>query len=405
MLTNKEVQALKGTGKERRYADRDNLYLWVNAKGTVKSWQFKYRRPTDGKQDTYSIGRYPIISLKMARDEAYRLNRLVEGGFDPKEEAKKEKNARRPSVFNVIAAEFMQNKTDNVSAKRLQKLNGFLKNHINPVIGHLPVAEINGAQVLKMAKSIEAKGLKTVPQYCLSFVGEIMDYASATNITDNTINTRRLQSHLKADIVRHHPQVSMEELPKLLEDLETIKASPITVIALKLVLLLYPRQGAFRLAKWEHVDFERKTLLIPSVNNKGTLLQKRGGEVEQLIMLSSQAVCLLRQLYDFTGEHSSDFLFPSNVSKNRTMSAGTMNKALRQIVPPERQSVHGFRGLASTWLYNRFPEMGSVIEKTLNHKTGNNVERAYNHAKNLEQQRILWQAWADYLESQGLKIN
>ncbi|WP_423805510.1 Arm DNA-binding domain-containing protein [Pelistega ratti] len=54
-LTDKQIKALQGTGKPQKILDRDNLYIRINAKGTVKSFLYRYRRPTDNKEDTYTI--------------------------------------------------------------------------------------------------------------------------------------------------------------------------------------------------------------------------------------------------------------------------------------------------------------------------------------------------------------
>jgi hypothetical protein len=63
-----------------------------------------------------------------------------------------------------------------------------------------------------------------------------------------------------------------------------------------------------------------------------------------------------------------------------------------------RQTVHGFRGLASTILH----EQGYIhdhIEIQLSHLTGNKVSRAYNYAEHLDDRKKMLQEWADYIDN------
>nr|WP_159990707.1 tyrosine-type recombinase/integrase [Pelistega ratti] len=132
--------------------------------------------------------------------------------------------------------------------------------------------------------------------------------------------------------------------------------------------MIFPRQGELRFCKWEYIDWEQKTLTIPSHLMKGTKLLKQTGALTHTIALSTQAIRLLEQLQALTGHIPSGYLLPSTKGEGKVMSDGTLNKALRQIIPSDKQDIHGFRGLASTWLNEQHPEYSAVIEKMLSHK-------------------------------------
>jgi integrase len=60
-------------------------------------------------------------------------------------------------------------------------------------------------------------------------------------------------------------------------------------------------------------------------------------------------------------------------------------------------TAHGFRGMASTLLYEcGWPS--DVIERQLSHAERNAVKAAYNHAEYLPARRKKMQAWADHLD-------
>jgi hypothetical protein len=84
------------------------------------------------------------------------------------------------------------------------------------------------------------------------------------------------------------------------------------------------------------------------------------------------------------------------------MSDGTLNKALNTLGYKGRQTVHGFRGNASTILH----ELGynhDHIELQLAHIPRNKVSAAYNHATYLEHRAKMMQDWADHLDALRLK--
>ncbi len=60
--------------------DGEGLYLLVNPSGT-RGWRFKYY--FQGREKLLSLGPYPEITLKVARDRRLEARRLVEMGTDP----------------------------------------------------------------------------------------------------------------------------------------------------------------------------------------------------------------------------------------------------------------------------------------------------------------------------------
>lgn len=84
-LTIKAIDRLKPKEKTYRKPDGDNLYLRISPAGG-KYWEMRYRRPLDGKEDTLVFGKYPIISLKKARELRAEAQERIALGIDPKAE-------------------------------------------------------------------------------------------------------------------------------------------------------------------------------------------------------------------------------------------------------------------------------------------------------------------------------
>lgn len=405
-LTDKVIKSIKPTDKLQKKPDGESLFLFVFPTGG-KVFKLLYR--FNGKQNTYTLGEYPLLSLAEARIMKAKIKTLLAQGIDPnyhKKEAKAQKMLEESGAgtFEVVASEWLENHRYKVGDKQYIKLSGVLKNHINPVIGKLKLEAVTSQGILDLSKRIEAKGLKDIPKVAIRAIGQVYNYAIATGQATNSPCHAGLSAYLTPHIETNHPHIELGQLGALLRSLEGIKSSPIVVIGLKLVILLAPRQSELRACKWAYLDRRKGVLTIPSELMKGTLKNKREGKLEHDIPLSTQAVKLFEQLHSLTGNNQNGLMFPSSLGQGKIISDGTLNKALKQTGYYEQQNIHGFRSLLSTYLNEVFPEKSDLIEKMLSHQVGDKVKRAYDRSKQLEHRRELYQHWADYLESQGLKI-
>ncbi len=75
------------------------LYLEVTPAGG-KIFRLKYR--IDGKEKTFTIGKYPTVSLVEARQAAENVRRLLVSGQDPSEAKQQEKRERQAAALNTF---------------------------------------------------------------------------------------------------------------------------------------------------------------------------------------------------------------------------------------------------------------------------------------------------------------
>lgn len=414
-LKDTQLKNIKPSDKIQKLPDGGGLNLVVFPSGG-KIWKLRYR--WHGKEQTYTIGEYPRISLGEARKQREELKALIGNGVNPnqaKQEEQRQKAieaqqqamlANGENTFRFIADEWLEQYGKMVSKKQYTKNHGLLHNYIYPAIGHMDIKEVTAKALLQMAKEMEAKGLKTMPKIALRVINQIYGYAISTDRVENSPANNQLQKHLRPHIATHHPHIGIDELPKLLEAIERVRSRPMVLIALKLIILIHPRQGELRQCKWEYINWETNTLTIPSHLMKGKIHEKEAGVLEHVIPLPTQAVRLFEQLRGITGDNPSGLMFPNIKGDGKVMSDGTINKALRSAgYTSDKQDIHGFRGLASTYLNEKYPEYETPIEKMLGHKgSKDDVKLAYDHSKHLDLKRRLWQEWGDFLESQGMKI-
>jgi len=92
--------------KPLRLFDERGLYLEISPAGG-KWWRLKYR--FGRKEKWLSLGVYPDVSLKDARDRRDEARKLLAGGIDPSENRKAAKSARADRAsnsFEVVAREW-----------------------------------------------------------------------------------------------------------------------------------------------------------------------------------------------------------------------------------------------------------------------------------------------------------
>ena len=119
MLTDQKVRNTTAKQKAYRLYDLHGLYLHVNTSGG-KYWRFKYYilGGNQRKEKTLSIGVYPEVTLKQARDAHLIARDLVNQGKDPSFEKQKELRAAKKSknnTFGKLAEQWFQIKSHNWS--------------------------------------------------------------------------------------------------------------------------------------------------------------------------------------------------------------------------------------------------------------------------------------------------
>jgi hypothetical protein len=98
-LTDIQVKKAKTKDKPYRLSDSGGMYLWLTpAGGKLWRWAYVY----EGKEKLMSFGRYPDVSLAVARERLAEARRLLASGTDPMAQRKAErprsaKRAKTPS--------------------------------------------------------------------------------------------------------------------------------------------------------------------------------------------------------------------------------------------------------------------------------------------------------------------
>lgn len=391
MLTESTIRAARPKDRPYKLSDGRGLHLVVDPRGG-RYWRLRYRYR--GKEQMLSLGVFPDVPLKLARERREETRRLVASGTDPSAARKAEK-AVRADTLEVVAEDYFAKQAKAVEPVTLQAAKERLAKWVLPALGKTPIASITAPDLLACLRRIEAGGKHETAHRVKGIFSRIARYAISAGLG-------HLQHDVSADlrgaiapkVTENHAAITdPAKVGALLRAIDAFQGQPATVAALKLAPLLFVRPGELRAARWCEFDLDSEE---PTWRITAERMKMRE---EHIVPLSSQALAILRDLYALTG--TGELCFPGLRSRSRPMSENTITAALRRMgYGSDEQSGHGFRSMASTLLNEQgFPP--DVIELQLAHAERNKVRAAYNKAKRIAERRMMMQAWADYLD--GLK--
>ena len=381
-----ELKIRNAKPRERAYKifDERGLFLLVTPTGG-RLWRLRYR--IGNLEKLISLGAYPDVPLKRAREKRDDARRLVADEIDPSAD-RKAKRAAMLVTFEGVAQEWLDLQAKSLAPETISILGSRLNSGLYPYLGSRPVGAITAQELLAALRRIEARGRHETAHRVRALAGRVLRYAVATG---------RAQHDVAADLkdalapVKSKNFASVTDpvrVGELMRAIDGYTGHPVTALALKLAPLVFVRPGELRAAEWSEFDLPNAEWRIP-----GTRMKM--GE-PHVVPLARQALAILRELQPLA--RGGRYLFASLRTRDRPMSNNTINAALRRLgYSGEEQTAHGFRSMASTLLNEQgFPP--DVIELQLAHAERNKVRAAYNKAQRLAERRKMMQAWADYLD-------
>lgn len=386
-LTDTAIRNAKPETSPRKLFDERGLFLLVSPNGG-KWWRFKYR--FDGKEKQLSLGVYPDVGLKTARERRDQARKLLTDGIDPSQNRKIQKAARTESAennFEVIAREWFAKHSVNWVSSHSGRVIRLQERDIFPWIGDKPISTLTAPELLSVLRRIEGRGALETAHRALGNCGQIFRYAVATGRAERD-PTRDLRGALPPVKGKHFAAVTdPKEVAQLLRIIEGYEGSFIVRCALRLAPLVFVRPGELRKAKWEDVDLDAGEWRF-------TVTKTR---TSHIVPLARQAVEIFQELHPLTG--NGRYVFPGARSKDRPMSENALLAALRRMgIDKEEMSGHGFRAMARTILDEVLGVRPDFIEHQLAHAVRDPNGRAYNRTAHLPERRKMMQTWADYLD-------
>ncbi|MFO0388543.1 MAG: tyrosine-type recombinase/integrase [Alphaproteobacteria bacterium] len=391
-LTEAKCKATKAIKKPLKLADGGGMYLHVLPTGG-KKWRLKYRFM--GKEKLLTLGAYPLVGLKEARERRDEAKKLLDAGQDPSENRKLGKVEQKQDYensFENLAREWHEQKIHTWKSKHAENILKRLEANIFPHIGHRPIKLISPPELLGAVRKVEERGNLDLAHRIMQTCSQVFKYAVATGRGERDITTD-LQGSLKPAKSKNLPHLIEKELPAFLKKLEKYDTEyggkPLTKHAFKLLILTFLRSGEIRKGKWEEIDWDKKQWKIPAERMKV--------KEPHIVPLSKQSLKILKEVKKMTGDCYGGFIFPSQNNPRNPLSENTFLRAIEVLGYKGKTVGHGFRSTASTIL-NEQGFNKDVVERQLAHAERDQVRAAYNYAQYLPERAKMMQWWGDYLD-------
>ena len=397
-LTELSIKQAKPKLKQYKLTDGEGMYLRIYPNGS-KYWQLQYW--FDSKQKILSFGVWPNVSLKEARDKRFAAKKIIKEGIDPNVENKErleeqaiereKEKIRKISTFQIVAHEWFSRQTTQWTERHSIGVINSLKMHVFPDLGEIPIADISKQDVIATLRKLESEGKYETCYRIRQKLEAIFSFAEIEGLCFGN-PARGLQKILTKPQPKSQNSLPISELPEFLKKIDAdTGASNTTSLAMKFLILTFVRTSELRFAVWNEFDIycTKPLWVIPAERMK---MRKT-----HHVPLSRQAVRILEKIQQYSGTEG--YVFPQVNNQKKAMSENTLLYFSNRLGYAGRNTIHGFRSVASTVLNESMKWHPDVIELQLSHQESNKVRKAYNRAEHLDERRKMMQWWSDHVDS------
>lgn len=382
-ITDAKIKGLKPRAKRYMETDGKGLSLDVLPSGKM-SWLYRYW--FNGKQERVTLGQYPDVSLKEAREKRDKLATAAREGHSPAAERKLARMglATNPTVKEFGERYFKEQVVNNW--KDPKTIRRYLDNEIFPTLGEKPLKDVNALDVQGLVYRKRDNGRIQAAIQLRGVLKQIFDYAIEMRLM--TLNPAAMVARRYIGKARKRSRVlNPSEIRLYLRTIYQSNMRRQFKLALHILLLTLSRKSELLLARWEHVNFDAGEWLIPAENAKTNK--------PHLVYLSTQVAEMFRELKVLAGP--SELVLPGRGSLIRPFAKNALNKALEGLVfDMNPVTIHDLRRTAATLLtehgFNK-----DVIEKALSHEH-EGIRAVYILAEFAEQRKKMLQWWGDYVD-------
>lgn len=411
ITTDRQIQSLKPEKavywESVKSPHGGGLAIRVQPTGS-KAWYFRYR--FNGKQDAYSLGRYPSTGLQEARESHKDAANLLAEGINPKR-VRQERKAKNQaawtmgelfSMWIVSYAKTPSTRTkrppsETVVVQTAWRWNYYLQDRL----GELLVMHVDSQRIKGTVAEVAATQSREQARKCLTLLRSMFDFAEARGQVDSNpaygIEPSKVGASKSAPRER---KLDLAELRRLWIAIEQSRLAPSTAAAVKLLVLTGQRRGELLLAKWDHIDLGEGVWMIPAANSKNRKVHT--------VYLSTVTLQLLRSL-----PRLGEYVFPGRVDGS-PIGANTITTAILRLQGRKTRkrdekaplgdlepfSAHDLRRSFATGLGEYCAVQPHIVERTLNHVPEDALVATYQRAEYAKEQRQAWQAWGELIGSQ-----
>ena len=351
--------------------------------GFAKCWTQSVR--IAGKPTSIGLGRYPVVTLAMARERALENARSIVQGHDPRHRSA----LRVPTfakAFESVVAIHAGNWKD--GGRTEHQWRASVTAYALPRLGDMPVNKIATADVMEVLLPIWTIKRETARRVRRR-IGAVMKWAVAQGHRADNPAGDAISAALPANSAprNHQRALPHAEVGAALRLVRGAGAYRGTVLSFEFLVLTACRSGEVRGALWDEIDLDAAVWTIPAGRMKTRRMHR--------VPLSFRALAVLDDARRELGR-GGDLVFPSPTGlAPRHHAMGELLRTLKVGAVP-----HGFRSSFRDWAAECTEAPREVCELALAHVNSDRVEAAYRRTDLFERRRELMQQWDDYIVSQ-----
>ena len=332
----------------------------------------------------------------------------MDQGIDPKAHAQEAERARlakleaerieresrrlfRPTVERWIELEISRRKGD--ATKEMMR--SFTKD-IFPALGERELGNIKRGDLMDVLDTIKARGSNVQANRTLSSLKQFFNWCVMREYIEANPLALVKKTKVGGQEKERKRVLSDSEMQELRDKLPNAGMERSTELAIWIMLSTASRVGEIIQARWEHIDLNAGTWMIPASNAKNDNLHT--------VNLSSFARRHFEELRSI--HHWSDWVMPSTKKKGHHVCLKSISKQVKDRqtdIPLSRRSKavdalilsggtwtpHDLRRTAST-VMRSLGTSSDVIERCLNHTEQNKLVKVYQQADLSDEMRTAW---------------
>jgi integrase len=392
--------------KDYTLADGKGLHLLIKTSG-VKIWEFVFISPLTKKRRKKSLGSYPDVTLKAARDIRSNNLMLLSDNIDPVEyekEVEQKEKANNNGLFENVMNEWFERQKKQLAKVTYDRKYQVFISSVLPYFKDKHIKDITKLELLHLLEEKE-KTAKETASRLFNYLSNLWAYAVLKDYCEYNFlsNINKNDVLVEKRVVNNYAKITDETILKeLVNKTYNYVGSHSIKNALKFVLHIPLRAYNLCYLKWAYIDFDNKLLTIP----RDLMKVKNHNLPDFQLPLTDEVINILTEQKEFCTKYAAlkEFVFVGNDNVN-PINRESPNQALTRMgfTAEKKQSLHSFRGTFRTIVEEKQEDHNiseKIMESILDHHKDTKVEKAYkNKVSYLEQQKPLMNWWSDYIMS------
>lgn len=312
-------------------------------------------------------------------------------------EAEKARQAARKTVADLFEhwakVDLINRKDKGAEARRM------FEKDVLPFMGDLAVADVKKGHITEVTDALLARGVNRMAKMVFSLMRQMFRFAVDRDLIEHDPSASIRKAKIGGKDVERDRVLSDDEIRSLAKKAPDAGLLKTTEAAIWIALSTCCRIGELLASRWEHIDLEQNTWLIPAENSKN-------GK-PHTVTLSDFAIRQFKRVQEINGTSSwcypntdnSAAVCPKTVTKQlgdrqRQPEQGTMSrrsaKAQTLLLPGGKWTPHDLRRTGAT-VMTALGILPEVAERCLNHTEENKVKRTYQRHSYTKEMAEAWE--------------